>query len=123
MTTPDELQRAVKALTDMRDAARDGTPVTDPNEWEFNELTRILTAFHFLLSERAELLATVERMRGALDEAANSFARIKDYVGGRNIDFASAFARADHGEKRARDALRAALTTGEATTPNAGERG
>jgi hypothetical protein len=66
MTTPDELERAVKALTDMRDAARDGTPVTDPNEWEFNELTRILAAFHFLLSERAELLATVERMRQAL---------------------------------------------------------
>jgi len=66
MTAPDELQRAVKALTDMRDAARDGTPVTDPNEWEFDELTRILAAFHFLLSERAELLAAVERMRGAL---------------------------------------------------------
>ena len=63
MTTPDELERAVKALTDMRDAARDGTPVTDPNEWEFDELTRILAAFHFLLSERAELLAAVERMR------------------------------------------------------------
>jgi hypothetical protein len=66
MTAPDELNRAVKALTDMRDAARDGTPVTDPNEWEFDELTRILAAFHFLLSERAELLAAVERMRGAL---------------------------------------------------------
>ena len=63
MSSPNELERAVKALTDMRDAARDGTPVTDPNEWEFDELTRILAAFHFLLSERAELLATVEKMR------------------------------------------------------------
>ena len=65
--TPDELERAVKALTDMRDAARDGTPVTDPNEWEFDELTRILAAFQFLLSERAELLATVERMRDKVE--------------------------------------------------------
>ena len=70
---------------------------------------RVASDLRLLLSERAELLTTVERMRGALEEAADSFARIKDYVGGRNIDFASAFVRADRGEKHAR----AALTTGE----------
>ena len=107
MTTPDELQRAVKALTDMRDAARDGTPVTDPNEWEFDELTRILAAFHFLLSERAELLATVERMRGALTEIVNLCPA--------TCETSDAHSMAD--------IARAALTTGEATTPNAGERG
>ena len=65
--TLDELERAVKALTDMRDAARDGTPATDPNEWEFDELTRILAVFHFLLSDRDELLATVRRQGDLLE--------------------------------------------------------
>ena len=74
--TLDELERAVKALTDMRDAARDGTPVTDPNEWEFDELTRILAVFHFLLSDRDELLATVERMRGQLEIASEALLRL-----------------------------------------------
>jgi hypothetical protein len=99
MTAPDELQRAVKALTDMRDAARDGTPVTDPNEWEFDELTRILAAFHFLLSERAELLATVERMRG---EMAGMETRLRRWEPRVSLDLSVACA-----------ITRAALTTGE----------
>jgi hypothetical protein len=113
MSTPDELERAVKALTDMRDAARDGTPVTDPNEWEFDELTRILAAFQFLLSERAELLAAVERLRVALErivtavcyaDPPQNFARAGDepnlcHVARVPVDFIAE--------------ARAALTTGE----------
>jgi uncharacterized protein YukE len=53
---------------------------------------------------RAFLKAYQERGR-ALEEAADSFARIQTYVGGRNIDFSSAFVRAEYGEKRARAAL------------------
>jgi len=51
------------------------------------------------------LLKAYQEQRRALEAAADSFARIQDYVGGRNIDFASAFARADYGEKRAQAAL------------------
>ncbi len=51
------------------------------------------------------LLKAYQEQRRALEEAADSFARIQTYVGGRNIDFASAFVRAEYGEKRARAAL------------------
>ena len=68
-----------------------------------------------LLSERAELLATVERMRGEL-------AYLRNVVGQTQSDICPV----DPAEmKKAFAAIeaRAALTTGEATTPNAGERG
>ena len=65
-----------------------------------------------LLSERAELLATVERMRGAL-EALITYDE-SDATDGVSImlDYDTAVTKA-----------RAALPTGEATTPNAGKRG
>ena len=67
-----------------------------------------------LLSERAELLATVERMRGRLERLASSEA----------FDLPQAIDGPLAQELRMRlDYARAALTTGEATTPNAGERG
>jgi hypothetical protein len=38
----ERLREALERLTVMRDQARDGTPVTDPNEWEADELTAII---------------------------------------------------------------------------------
>ena len=65
MTTPDELQRAVERL---KNAARnnDGTLI----DKDYGEVFVCVSDLHLaneILSERAELLATVERMRGALD--------------------------------------------------------
>ena len=54
--TPDELQRVVEGLdTALRSKA------------SHVELRDFTSDLHLLLSERAELLATVERMRGALE--------------------------------------------------------
>jgi hypothetical protein len=53
----------------------------------------------------ASLLKAYQERGRALEEAADSFARIQTYVGGRNIDFASAFVRAEYGEKRAQAAI------------------
>lgn len=39
-----EVREAIKRLTVLRDQARHGTPVTDPNEWEADELDAILSA-------------------------------------------------------------------------------
>ena len=68
-----------------------------------------------LLSERAELLATVERMQGALEEALDTMIVQKQRLDRRGISTAEL--------AMAIEESRAALTTGEATTPNAGERG
>jgi hypothetical protein len=58
MTTPDELQRAVERLkAGLR--ADVGTAIVSDRD------------LRLLLSERAELLATVEKMRGALTEIVN----------------------------------------------------
>jgi hypothetical protein len=57
------------------------------------------------VQQAAALLKAYQEQRRALEEAADSFARIQTYVGGRNIDFVSTFARAEYGEKRARAAL------------------
>lgn len=84
MTTPDERKRAVDRLL----AAPIGT----------NALS-----YDFLLSERAELLATVERMRGALDFYAVEHEFPSDGPWGVNSDDFGAVARA-------------ALTTGEGTS-------
>ena len=73
---------------------------------------RVASDLRLLLSERAELLATVERMRGALGAFITYVEN--DATEGVSImlDYDTAVTKA-----------RAALTTGEATTPNAGERG
>lgn len=92
MTTLDQLERAVRRLNgDLLYAGFAPTAVTRTPD------------LRLLLSERAELLATVERMRGALERIADP----------RNIHFAG----------DAQVVARAAVTTGEATTPNAGEMG
>lgn len=63
MSAPDELQRAVERLdTALRSKA------------SHVELRDFTSDLRLLLSERAELLATVERMRGALDELQDVFA-------------------------------------------------
>ena len=100
MTKLDELERSVERLGW---GVRSMGLVCAADEYEVH------CAFDRLLSKQAELLATVERMRVAL-MAAQSF--IAD--GG--------LAETDPGASVYRQ-VTAALTTGEATTPNAGERG
>lgn len=105
MTTPDELERAVERLEKalkIADQYAAGVHFGKDNDG-FVSFATILA----LISERAELLATVERMRGALEEADRRLSR-PDWTVQRDVT---------------RTAIRAALTTGEATTPNAGERG
>ena len=127
MTAPDELQRAVEGLTvatQKRDAgcqqdARHTWGSQRGDKGKYLEAERSaatvagvrLNDLRLLLSERAELLATVERMRAALWP----FAQVKPTaesgfvnICALNVDVIAA---------------RAALTTGEATIPNAGERG
>ena len=45
-----DLSKAVERLTLLRDHARNGTPVTDPNEWEADELDFILHTVSAALS-------------------------------------------------------------------------
>ena len=87
--TPDELQRAVERLKKAVVFA-DGASLVDHEDIDF------------LLSERAELLATVERMRGALEFYADR----KLYAGNDTSHWTAA------GDDEGRKA-RAALTTGE----------
>ena len=96
MTTQDEVQQAVQRLTEEARVAVECS-------WPWSVV--LPSDLRLLLSERAELLATVERMRGGLEKIASH-----------NQPSHAGF---DH----ARQIARAALTTGEATTPNAGERG
>ena len=97
MTTPDELQRAVDRL-DFR-AATGAAALA-------GVVTVTTDDLRLLLSERAELLAAVERMRGGLEEIEKlprlSIGPVDDF---------------DRGARAARlnaaDIARAALTTGE----------
>ena len=116
MTTPDERKRAVGRLL----AAPIGTNALSHDR---------------LLSEQAELLAAVERMRGALKDFVDGIERapISWETGccccGSPVDshgFGDGHSPVDEGVyfiTQLIKAARAALTTGEATTPNAGERG
>lgn len=105
--TPDELQRAVEGLdTALRSKA------------SHVELRDFTSDLRLLLSERAELLATVDRMRGALEP----FALAADNMDGDEPDSLFIYdspesTMIDYADLRR---ARAALTTGEAT--NAGER-
>lgn len=94
MTTPDELERAVERL---KRAARNnnGSLIDD----DYGEVFVCVSDLHLankMLSERAELLATVERMRPLLREC------LGDY-GHKNFTDRHGMA----------DRIRAALTTGE----------
>lgn len=103
MTTPDELERAASNLKGLaRDLER-----FDP--WSGTRSKSDATDLRAILSERAELLAAVERMREALD-GINELARDRlalippDLVHGGVL-----------GELLLEILTRAALTTGEAT--------
>ena len=99
MTTPDELQRAVERL---KNAARnnDGTLI----DKDYGEVFVCVSDLHLaneILSERAELLATVEMMLDALRLAVGPLGST--------------------GPTPVYEAVLAAIL--KATTPNAGERG
>ena len=91
MTAPDELQRAVERLSEMTDWTARGNPGSEVSVMMASNVLRLL------LSERAELLATVERMRGGLEKIASGLPET----------------RAVHRLSEARAIARAALTTGE----------
>ena len=104
MTTPDELQRVWRVVEAI-------PAINDLSAQYQNDIAEAL------LSKQAELLATVERLREELDVAAV------------HLQIAGGWLReaGDDGQRanellRASNRARAALTTGEATTPNAGER-
>ena len=114
--TNEELQRAVERLRHRVDLESDNPYVV--SAWSADDvLTRIVPhddlvemadAFRLLLSERAELLAAVERMREELDVAAV------------HLQIAGGWLReaGDDGQRanellRASNRARAALTTGE----------
>lgn len=88
MTTPDELNRVWRVVEAI-------PAINDLSAQYQNDIAEAI------LSERAELLAAVERMRGGLEKIAAY------YPPGHRVE----------------ELARAALTTGEYTTPNAGERG
>ena len=100
--TPDEVQRAVKRLTK---AAK------EPAAWSNYHSEARTDDLRLLLSERAELLATVERMRGALEP----FALAADNMDGDEPDSLFIYdspesTMIDYADLRR---ARAALTTGE----------
>lgn len=112
MTTLDELQRAEPEAVEylrLRLADENGY-INTPD----------IEAIHEILSERAELLATVGRLRGA----ALALYMAGHWSCDRPADEAALWtALRDALDLAPGTATRAALTTGEATTPNAGERG
>ena len=130
MTTPDELQRAVERLT------------TDAETWPLNPASSVagrpaqeLAAdLRLLLSQRAELLATVERMRGQVFSVGDLLSYdmggtlIRCTYRGDCEGWPLVSFDADGPDavaipvRPSRVKARATLTTGEATTPNAGEK-
>ena len=100
MTAPDELQRVVERLNDdlrLNRPARLGTVAVSDRD------------LRALLSERAELLATVERMRGALGRIADERSPF-DHTG------EPLHVRISKDLSRRINEARAALTTGEGTS-------
>ena len=107
MTTLDELQRSVERLNRAVERLSSGM-----GKYGFANVYN--DDVQLLLSERAELLATVERMRGALESAAGTL----DHVDHALTDMANLGAVPAVGTWRfvtqaAKRARRAALTTGE----------
>ena len=115
--TPDELQRAVEpeAVEYLRLRLADESGYINTPDIE---------AIHEILSERAELLATVERMRDKV-EGLDSDLRCAVQVA--YLRGATEWAERNYPGMiewlESCVTARAALTTGEATTPNAGEKG
>ena len=108
--TLDELQRAVERLSDVEAVLRQGQGgIARDTDYA----KRVSSDLRLILSERADLLATVERMRGALESAAETL----DHVDGALMDMADAGAVPAVGTWRfvtqAAKRARAALTTGE----------
>ena len=99
--TNEELERAVERLT---------ADLTANHAMTLGGAVVRTSDLRLLLSERAELLAAVERMRG---EMAGMETRLRRWEPRVSLDLWVASGRP----------FGAALTTGEATTPNAGERG
>jgi hypothetical protein len=92
--TPDKLPADMEAVVSERLAEIDRSDAGSPCRQAY-----------FSPAVIRALLKAYQEQRRALEEAADSFARIQTYVGGRNIDFVSTFVRAEYGEKRARAAL------------------
>ena len=72
MTTPDELERLIEQLEET-----ERKPWGKPGEGDYNDVPvhvmgpKAAKALRLLRSERAELLDTVERMRGTIEMANN----------------------------------------------------
>ena len=116
MATPDELERAVDRLEKamkIADQYAAGVWFGEGNDG-FVSFATILA----ILSERAELLATVERLETALIQKADEGMLVLETLAALSPNHAHRHVK--EGLAMARQA-RAALTTGEAT--NAGERG
>ena len=101
MTTPDKMKRAVKRLTK---AAK------EPAAWSNYHSEARTDDLRLLLSERAELLAAVERMRGGLETISKRAGQLFERSEKLRANDARAVRRiADFADAEAR----AALTTGE----------
>lgn len=111
MTTPDELQRAVERLT---------ADLTANHAMTLGGAVVRTSDLRALLSERAELMAAVERLETALIQKADEGMLVLETLAALSPN--QAHRHVKEGLAMARKA-RVALTTGEATTPNAGERG
>ena len=70
MTAPDELERAVERLTSRLDDDEHHWSIDPREDWM---LDASVFDLRLLLSERAELLAAVERMRGALGKITTNY--------------------------------------------------
>ena len=104
MSTLDELERSIERLNRAVERLSGGM-----GKYGFANVYN--DDVQLLLSERAELLAAVEGMRAMLSGIKwRSIDRD-------NMEFSATITCWQM------DAIRAALTTGEATTPNAGEKG
>ena len=99
--TNEELERSVERLNRAVKRLSDLDPVNDRDGEPIGHLVDI-DDVELLLSERAELLATVERMRGLLEQMADLL-----QIANRSTDRPSGYV------SRIVIAARAALTTGE----------
>lgn len=70
MTTPDKLERAVSNLKGLARLLEKYDP------WSGTRSKSDASDLRLLLSERAELLATVDRMRGGLESAAETLEHV-----------------------------------------------
>jgi hypothetical protein len=100
MTTPDELEQAVEQMEADLALAENGE-----NQWL--TVSVCTDDLRLLLSERAELLVTVERMRGGLTDAAAALGKAAEIFEGYGHNITARVMNMEAQEARA------ALTTGE----------